>query len=197
MKNFWSTVATFFMINHSDFPELLEQLEGQDAEQFHDRITRAKLDPILPEFEIGWSPKRGSLELVVKVINAAKSQIRMATYDFTSKEVADALIAAHTRGVDVQIVSDKKGNDTPHSAVNYVAQAGIPIRLNGHYAIHHHKWIIMDQVTVETGSFNYTDSAYLHNAENVLVLWNAPDIGKIYLTEWQRLFNEADPVIIK
>jgi phosphatidylserine/phosphatidylglycerophosphate/cardiolipin synthase-like enzyme len=46
-------------------------------------------------------------------------------------------------------------------------------------------------VTVETGSFNYTSAAVKSNAENAIVIRNAPDIAKVYAAEWARLWEEA------
>jgi phosphatidylserine/phosphatidylglycerophosphate/cardiolipin synthase-like enzyme len=71
--------------------------------------------------------------------------------------VAGALVRAKQRGVDVKIVLDEKGNRSKASqaAMNVVVNAGIPLRTNGHYAMHD-KVIIVDNHTVESGSFNMT-----------------------------------------
>ena len=56
----------------------------------------------------------------------------------------------------------------------------------------HNKFLVIDGVHVQTGSFNYTTSAQERNAENVVVLWNQPAISAAYGREWQRLWREAD-----
>ena len=55
----------------------------------------------------------------------------------------------------------------------------------------HNKFMVIDGVTVETGSFNYTAAAVKSNAENAIVLRNAPEIAKVYTTEWTRLWDEV------
>jgi len=50
---------------------------------------------------------------------------------------------------------------------------------------------LVDGVTLETGSFNYTAAAVNHNAENALVLWNVPQIAQAYAREWERLWEES------
>ncbi|WP_425323370.1 phospholipase D-like domain-containing protein [Arsenophonus nasoniae] len=45
--------------------------------------------------------------------------------------------------------------------------------------------------SVETGSFNYTQSAASRNAENVIYLRNRPDIAEKYTREFNRLWSEA------
>lgn len=51
----------------------------------------------------------------------------------------------------------------------------------------------VDGDSVETGSFNYTDSAAHRNSENVLVIWHHPTLAKEYATYWQRLWEEGEP----
>ena len=44
---------------------------------------------------------------VVRLIEQAKHSIRVAAYSFTPKDIAAALLQAHKRGVDVQMVLDR------------------------------------------------------------------------------------------
>lgn len=58
----------------------------------------------------------------------------------------------------------------------------------------HNKFIVVDNQTVETGSFNYSAGAVDKNAENVLVMWNYPNVASRYANECNRLYNEATPL---
>ncbi|ARW95421.1 phospholipase D family protein [Enterobacter hormaechei] len=122
-----------------------------------------------------------------KTIESAQQEIRLMGYSFTSPEVVSALVRAKRRGVDVKIVLDEKGNRSKASqaAMNVVVNAGIPLRTNGRYAIMHDKVIIVDNHTVEAGSFNYTRSAASRNSENVLVINEVPEVAQTYLQHWQ------------
>ena len=137
--------------------------------------------------ETGYSPEGTALQLVLKTINSAQQEIRLMGYSFTSPEVVSALVRAKHRGVDVKIVLDEKGNRSKASqaAMNVVVNAGIPLRTNGHYAIMHDKVIIVDNHTVESGSFNMTRSASSRNSENVLVINDVPEVTQTYLQHWQ------------
>jgi len=147
--------------------------------------------PSSASFDIGFSPGGSALAVVEKAIGAAKSEILMACYEFTSRDIAEALKSAAHRGVKVRIVADFKASHDRFSQVGILRDAGIPVRLDHHYAIFHHKFLVIDRETLETGSFNYTTAAIKHNAENAIVLWNAPSIAEAYATEWQRLWNES------
>lgn len=141
--------------------------------------------------DVGFSHNQGSLNLVLKTINSANKSICMATYSFTSKPVVSALVAAKARGVDIKIVSDAKANLGKYTAVRFLANQGFNVRLNSNYAIMHNKFIVVDNKTVETGSFNYSAAAVKKNAENVIVIWDNPNIANLYGNECNRLFNEA------
>ena len=52
--------------------------------------------------------------------------------------------------------------------------------------------MVIDGRHVQTGSFNYSAAAVDKNAENVLVLWNEPELAAWYAAEWQRLWDEAE-----
>lgn len=143
-------------------------------------------------FDVGYSPGN-ALDLVLKGINEAETSILVAAYSFTSKPVATALLEAHRRGVSVAVLADHKSNgpESAYSAATFLANQGVPVRLNDNYAIFHHKFMVIDSLHVETGSFNYSASAVKRNAENVLFVWNAPALALRYGTEWKRLWNEA------
>ncbi|MBV8048350.1 MAG: phospholipase D family protein [Paludibacterium sp.] len=149
-------------------------------------------------YDLGFSPGGTSLTMVQSGIASAKREILVAAYGFTSRPIAEALVTAARRGVRVAVIADRKSNlpaeNGKFTALAYLAQQGIAVRLNGRYAIHHHKFMVIDAQTVETGSFNYSQAAVKSNAENVLLLWNVPALAKDYAREWQRLWDEGEPL---
>lgn len=153
-----------------------------------------RLDAVETDITAGFSPGGSAQNNVLATISLARQSIDVAAYSFTSKPIATALAQAKTRGIAVRVMADKKANSGRYTAVTYLANQGIPVRLNGHYAIMHNKFMVIDGKTVETGSFNYTASADKRNAENALVLWNAPALANQYGREFARLWDEATPL---
>lgn len=145
--------------------------------------------------DVAFSPNEGSEELVVRAVASARSNIGVAAYSFTSPVVAKALLNAKKRGVDVRVVVDENGNRSKASlaALNLLANAGIPTRTIARYAIHHDKYMVIDKMTVQTGSFNYSRAAAKSNSENVVVIWNNPDVALSYLKHWQDRFDQGKP----
>ena len=145
------------------------------------------------DFDLGFSPGGTALLDVTKAIGGAKQTVVVAAYEFTSTEVAQALADAVNRGIKVWVVLDAKASREKYSQAAFLASHGVNVRTDRHYAIFHHKFMVVDRSTVETGSFNYTTSADKRNAENALVLRGVPDLADAYLNEWTRLWDEAEP----
>ena len=130
----------------------------------------------------------------MKAIGEAKKRIRVAAYSFTSKPIAQALLDAHKRGIDVQVVVDKSQAKAKYTSATFLANVGIPTRIDYRYAIMHDKFMVIDDVNVETGSFNYTRAAEEKNAENVFLLRNDTAVAKQYMGEWNRLWEESEAI---
>ncbi|MGQ3665378.1 phospholipase D family nuclease [Citrobacter braakii] len=152
--------------------------------------------PVLAaDITVGFSPSGNALKTVLGAINGARTSIDLAAYSFTSSEIADALVNAAARGVHVRIVADEKDNaHSKGSKVSVMQENHIPIRLDGHYAIMHNKYMVIDGTSVETGSFNYTASADKRNAENAIFIQGEPQLATIYGQEFDRLWQESAPV---
>lgn len=167
-------------------PSLLEELT--DAIQA--RIDKV---PASAQMEVGFSPEGGAERLVLKTINTSQKSIRLAAYAFTSPKIVRALVNAKRRGVDVRVVADEKSNESKSgaAALNLLANARIPVRVNGQYAIHHDKYIVSDEAHVQTGSFNYSQAAAQSNSENVIVIWHNPTLAASYMRHWQSRFDEG------
>ena len=153
--------------------------------------------------EVGFSPEGSAQKLVLSTIDAATSSIRVAAYVFTSPDVTRALIAAKQRGVDVAVIADYRSNledqrsGAGRHALTLLAKAGIPTRTIKAYPIHHDKFMVVDGMAVETGSFNFTAAAAKSNSENALVVWNDPALAETYLSHWQSRWDQGQAFTAK
>ena len=153
------------------------------------------------QIEVGFSPKQGAEEIVLKVINSSTKSLRVAAYSFTSAPVVSALLTAHKRGVEVAVIVDYRNNFVEgcgergackgKHAVGTLVSAGIPVRVIDKYAIFHHKFVLADSKHIELGSFNYSASAATRNAENAMAIWNNPDVVATYAAKWNTYWSEA------
>jgi phosphatidylserine/phosphatidylglycerophosphate/cardiolipin synthase-like enzyme len=137
------------------------------------------------EEEVFFSPKGGCTEAIVKNLNQAEKYVLVQAYSFTSKPIAEALVNAHKRGVKVKVLLDKSQKHGKGSKLDLLVEAGVPVMIDTKHSIAHNKVMIIDGVTVITGSFNFTNAAEDKNAENLLVLHDKV-VAKKYRDNWNR-----------
>jgi phosphatidylserine/phosphatidylglycerophosphate/cardiolipin synthase-like enzyme len=135
--------------------------------------------------QVCFSPNGGCTETIVNQIEAAKSEILVQAYSFTSTPIAKALISAHKRGVKVEALLDKSQKSERYTAATFLKNSGVPTYIDDKHAIAHNKIMVIDQETVITGSFNFTKAAEEKNAENVLVI-RSKELAKIYMENWNK-----------
>lgn len=133
------------------------------------------------------------------MIRAARTSIHVQAYVFTSAPIAEALVAAHRRGLRVEVLADGKMNRRgAGEALPQLLEAGVPLAFETRFAAAHNKVIIADAggpgCAVITGSYNFTWSAKKRNAENVLVLRDNCPLAETYLANWRRHRAAATPV---
>lgn len=150
-----------------------------------------------------FSPDDDMHELIVTLIDQEKSAIKMAIFTFTDAIIAQALKRAHTRGVKVEIVTDKGSILDSYNKIDELYKAGITIYVYnpGHSGkkrtgIMHHKFIIFQNNKegkgfVLTGSYNFTRSARFHNQENVIVL-NRKRVVRRFDTQFEILCKRSE-----
>jgi phosphatidylserine/phosphatidylglycerophosphate/cardiolipin synthase-like enzyme len=129
----------------------------------------------LTRVEAAFTPGDDIAGLIRGHVARAKRTIQMHAYLFTDRALANALLAALRRGVEVEIVADAAQHEA--GGLPFLAaldRAGARIYLNDAYAASHNKVVIIDAAgpgaTVITGSYNFTQAAQSKNAENVVVL---------------------------
>ncbi len=155
--------------------------------------------PAMGSVEVAFSPADDPQSLLVSVIGSARQTIRVQAYVFTSRTIAKALVDAHARGVEVEVLADAKMNRREKgNAIPTLLAAGIPVAFETDFAAAHNKVLIVDAelpgCTVVTGSYNFTWSAQHRNAENVVVLRENCPLAALYLENWQRHRAVATPV---
>jgi phosphatidylserine/phosphatidylglycerophosphate/cardiolipin synthase-like enzyme len=144
--------------------------------------------PVLPPIEVYFSPKNGATvgatAAIVREIDAARGEILVQAYSFTSEPIARALLKAHRRGIRVAVILDKGQQTQKYSSFTFLKNQGIPTWIDAKHAIAHNKIILIDRQVVITGSFNFTKAAEERNAENLLII-RSKELSARYLENWQ------------
>src|SRR5450759_2309454 len=85
--------------------------------------------------QVYFSPHGGCTDAIVKELDKAKSEILVQAYSFTSKEIAQALVNAKKRGIQIQIILDRSNRSGKYSAGDFTAHMGIPTYIDFQHAI--------------------------------------------------------------
>lgn len=133
-------------------------------------------------------------EKLIGFIDAAQTSIHIASYEFDLTNVANALIAAKARGVDVRWVTDDEHGleadaDPGHGQFALLQAAGIEVRDDlGRSAFMHNKFWIFDRQIVWTGSTNITRNGVYDQNNNVIVI-RSPGLAEIYEREFDEMWD--------
>ncbi len=135
--------------------------------------------------EWGFSPEGTALSLVLKVIRSARRSIHVMAYVMSNGEISGALAQAARSGVAVSVQVDEKENVVEdhrgyiRSRLSELVRAGAAVCAVDAFPSFHDKVIVVDGLTVETGSFNFSQAAN-RNSENAIVLWDSPQVANAY-----------------
>ncbi len=133
-----------------------------------------------------FSPKGGCEDQVLYWIDRANVSIHVLIYSFTLDSVGDALVEAHNRSVEVQLVFEV-GQITEASEYQKLRAAGIPVRNDTNSRDMHNKVMIVDGMIVLTGSFNWSSRGENENNENLIVI-ESTYVAGIYEDEFQKIW---------
>jgi phosphatidylserine/phosphatidylglycerophosphate/cardiolipin synthase-like enzyme len=169
-------------------------LLAQPARAFDPRPAASPAAP--GTIEVLFSPHDDIEAAILRVLRGARRTIHVQAYLFTSRALAAALIEAKARGVRVEVLADSEQTArAENSRIPQLAEAGIPVALEVRHAAAHNKIILADAAeaggAVVTGSYNFTYSARLRNAENVVILRGNAPVLRAYLDNWKRHRAEA------
>ncbi len=132
---------------------------------------------------------------LLTLIDGASTSIDVALYDLNRQSVVEALIAAHDRGVTVQVVGDDDAaTGSSSSGYQDLIDAGITVITDADTSkIQHNKFMVFDSQAVWTGSTNFTDTGLTLNANNTIVVTDTT-LADTYTTEfaemWAGKFHE-------
>jgi len=136
----------------------------------------------------GWIPEK-----LIEHIAVAQRTIHVATFEFDLLPVAEALIAAQKRGVEVHWVTDDEygiqaDEDEGEQLFPKLKGAGVQVKDDGPGALMHNKFWIFDDQTVWTGSTNVTANDNFRNNNNAIII-ESQEVAAVYEREFAELWS--------
>ena len=139
-----------------------------------------------------FSPNGGVTSAILKEIDLAKTSIKVQAYGFTSKPIASSLVDAKKRGVLVSVILDRSNISQTTSQLSYLKNHGVSLFIDSSHSIAHNKVIIIDDFSVITGSFNFTNNAETRNAENIVIIHDKKT-NSVYTENWINHSKHSKP----
>ncbi len=142
-----------------------------------------------PENRVYFSPGDECKHAIMDIINSARNKLRICVFTISDDDIANAIIRAHKRGVNIKIISDDDKQYDIGSDINKFINEDIPLKVD-HTPNHmHNKFMTADNIICLTGSYNWTKSAARYNQENILICKDKSTIKK-FDAEFNRLWDE-------
>jgi phosphatidylserine/phosphatidylglycerophosphate/cardiolipin synthase-like enzyme len=144
------------------------------------------------EFWLLPDPRGNGLNAVLKTLRKAVKSIKIAIFTFTHPGVIQELILAKKRGVKVEVtidfgaslgISSKSIKKLKDERINVLVAQGTQLL--------HHKFILIDDKTLITGSANLTKAAFYKNNDCFLIMSLQDNQEKFMLTLWDKIISEA------
>lgn len=123
--------------------------------------------------QVCFTPGQDCQGMIAKEIVKAHHSVYVQAYHLTNKAIINALCKARKNGAIVTIVVDKQAK---REALRLIEQ-GFSVLIDYKPRIAHNKVMIIDDKTVITGSFNFTNAAQKSNAENVIIIEDSKIAG--------------------
>jgi len=134
-----------------------------------------------------FSPGEEALRLIQREIEGAEDSLDICVFTITDDRLTERIIAAHRRGVSVRIITDNDKQYDTGSDIARLVKAHVPTRFDPDNDHMHHKFAIVDDARLITGSYNWTRGA-THNHENVLIFAHDATV-KRFADEFERLWR--------
>jgi mitochondrial cardiolipin hydrolase len=156
------------------------------------RVTTAALQMKLPALDSYFSPGDTCRNAITKQISTALKELLVCVFTISDDIITQSLIAAHRRGVAIRLITDNEKSFDKGSDINQLAGEGISLRMDTSPNHMHHKFMVVDQHSVLTGSYNWTRGAARFNHENIIVTKDLATV-RIFTHEFDKLWPVMAP----
>ncbi len=140
--------------------------------------------------EVYFSPSDQPRQRLLELIRRAQESIQIAVYAFTDSALYDELLAAYRKGVRIEALWDFLNlADCQFSKADDLEKAGIGVS-EANPGLLHHKFAVIDDRIVITGSANWSQSGMENNDENILVI-HSEEIAQQYRESFEQLVEDT------
>lgn len=173
-----------------DTVNTLQWLEGVMRLLAQVQVASPPQRPTSQEGTAFFSPGPECLRAIQQQVRGARHKLEICVFTITDNRITEAIEAAIARRVQVRIISDDMKTDDAGSDIQRLHHAGAEVRVDVSPYHMHHKFAIIDNKTLLTGSYNWTRAAAEHNEEN-LVRLNDLELTRQFQQEFAALWSRC------
>ena len=140
--------------------------------------------------KVSFSPSEDCLNDIIEQIQSASKFLDVCVFTISDNRISDELIKAYNNGIEIRIISDNEKMNDDGSDIKNLASVGIPIKIDQSPSHMHHKYMIIDELKVLTGSYNWTKAAAQYNQENIVITDN-DDIVTGFIDNFSQLWESC------
>lgn len=115
--------------------------------------------------------------------------LKICVFTISDDRISEAIIKTFRKGIEIKLLTDNEKLYDKGADIMELAAKGVPTRVDMTHNHMHHKFAIIDNEVVLTGSYNWTRSAANYNHENVLIT-NDKATVQAYCQEFDKLWEE-------
>ncbi|MBS0654915.1 MAG: DUF1669 domain-containing protein [Verrucomicrobia bacterium] len=136
-----------------------------------------------------------ALDRLLQLLDSAKKTIKVAMFTFTHPKLIQALVDAHKRGVNVEIVLDSDSSrQTSQLAYQRFKREKMKVLVSDRMGLLHEKIAIIDDSQLVAGSTNWTKAAFTNNHEALCILSDLSKEQQSFLHRfWTTTLQESKP----
>jgi hypothetical protein len=148
-------------------------------------------------FECHFFPNPSNEVKIANMLRTVKKKMDIAIFSLSNDTLYEAIKEVWEAGCEVRVIADDECCKNFGSDIYKLAALGIPVKTDDSEKFHmHHKFAVIDESLVVTGSFNWTSQAVSSNQENILFLENK-GLAKQYTDEYNHLWDTFQSKITK
>jgi cardiolipin hydrolase len=148
----------------------------------------ALIVPTIETTDAFFSPGDACRNTIIRNIETATEKLHICVFTISDDSITNSLLTAHKKGVSIKLITDNDKSYDVGSDIQQLARAGIAVRMDATPNHMHHKFMVSDQRSLITGSYNWTLSAARYNHENIIVTREA-SVVKSFTQQFDQLWN--------
>jgi phosphatidylserine/phosphatidylglycerophosphate/cardiolipin synthase-like enzyme len=169
----------------SEYWELKEGIFGRGKKSRYNRLKIGDSELL----EWYFCPEDDCRNRVLEILEMAEEEVCFSSFALTDNEIRDKISLLDEGGVKIYGTIENRNRNLLGSDYELLFK-DIDIRLDANKDSMHHKFFVIDNKTVITGSANPSENGYENNDENILIIHNSK-IAESYMRECIDVFSKG------